>query len=1102
MPVRINLKELFGSDSQEITVDKLNFNFNKLLELGVGLKGERGLTGPQGPAGPIGPIGPQGDKGNYWFVGTGDPNGLALDPADEDFYIDTDSSQIWQYDIDTDSWSILIDLEGVVNDYLIVNGSPFVRGFGSSSPQDSRYITFTTRGGTAIDQSGDSKGSGSTNNDILFLNNFDESSGVLAITSDLSDTNSTYTALQKIAVDITPGGAERYGLEVGSLYPIGASGIELSDFNQSLKLHHIVEDITGSQINEPDLNINNSAIDVLSRGIISISGHHRNINQNPDNDYLSILDLQSPRRDALSGTNSIFHTKIGSKFSMIQDASWIRYDGVLFETLSAQAGIGIAYDFEISGKDPDFNYLMLDHGSNVESILLNNKTYQDHGDIIQLGTGELDLIDIELEGYGSTVLDHDKRSYGNGSLISSGNLMFTIESRSSDGDDNFKEGILGSPGGIRSKLYLTDISSNFNPIHMINTYGYEVPTVGFPFPGEYIVGWGITDSDLLGDHLIIINDVDERTYSDPSIGSTTGRVNFQILNVNIDGTNSSFDRKGFIQDDIDLYSAHRVKTFGTKAIVTTNRLKHWDNLGTVSNAPNSNYNDTCKIVLVDVSDINSPFIENAIKQLDRNHYLDIFKMSSGLFAIPSIKLGDPDVTDTYFEDCELMLNIVKVEGSNMSIDSINLSNISSIQRSNYEDPTVWSPFATVVARDGLIYVMHRNTIYICTHTESGIDVRLTYNYDQDQDIRALDSKLVGDNIYILAGIGGTNHWLPEDSKIIKLDVRDIDNPKVISSTLTGEKSSTKLEIVGETLYINKVARSGGYFIPFKLDSFKTDSAQIGSLKVSNVNISQDLNVEGVVNINRGITIGEGGILTVGNAAVFDLHTSGDAVISETLTVENIPNGDITDSGTNILVANSTGTVQKVTPESIVEESGAGVPCGVIVMWSGSASSIPSGWYLCDGNNGTPDLTDRFIVGAGGEYSPGDTGGSKEVTLDSSQSALPQHRHFVDQVSGTTDGSRAKLSTATSNSNSSSDDGRVRIRANNNLTSSDTRQQNDHTHTFTVPSHWTVNTEIEEADFPHENRPPYFALCFIMKCQGSGSIQIGNQNSGQNSSQSA
>ena len=40
-----------------------------------------------------------------------------------------------------------------------------------------------------------------------------------------------------------------------------------------------------------------------------------------------------------------------------------------------------------------------------------------------------------------------------------------------------------------------------------------------------------------------------------------------------------------------------------------------------------------------------------------------------------------------------------------------------------------------------------------------------------------------------------------------------------------------------------------------------------------------------------------------------------------------------------------------------------VPSGGIIMWSGTIASIPAGWYLCDGNNGTPDLRDKFVVGA-------------------------------------------------------------------------------------------------------------------------------------------
>ena len=56
-------------------------------------------------------------------------------------------------------------------------------------------------------------------------------------------------------------------------------------------------------------------------------------------------------------------------------------------------------------------------------------------------------------------------------------------------------------------------------------------------------------------------------------------------------------------------------------------------------------------------------------------------------------------------------------------------------------------------------------------------------------------------------------------------------------------------------------------------------------------------------------------------------------------------------------------------------SGSDVPNGAIIMWSGTVATIPDGFSLCDGSNGTPDLRNRFVVGAGSTYAVGATGGS-------------------------------------------------------------------------------------------------------------------------------
>ena len=57
-----------------------------------------------------------------------------------------------------------------------------------------------------------------------------------------------------------------------------------------------------------------------------------------------------------------------------------------------------------------------------------------------------------------------------------------------------------------------------------------------------------------------------------------------------------------------------------------------------------------------------------------------------------------------------------------------------------------------------------------------------------------------------------------------------------------------------------------------------------------------------------------------------------------------------------------------------------IPTGAILLWSGSIGSIPAGWYLCNGSNGTPDLRDRFVVGAGSTYAVDATGGSADAIV--------------------------------------------------------------------------------------------------------------------------
>jgi microcystin-dependent protein len=141
------------------------------------------------------------------------------------------------------------------------------------------------------------------------------------------------------------------------------------------------------------------------------------------------------------------------------------------------------------------------------------------------------------------------------------------------------------------------------------------------------------------------------------------------------------------------------------------------------------------------------------------------------------------------------------------------------------------------------------------------------------------------------------------------------------------------------------------------------------------------------------------------------------------------------------------------PESLV-------PSGTIVMWSGSVGSIPAGWALCDGTSGTPDLRDRFIVGAGSSYTVGATGGAAQVTLTVDQ--MPAHSH-----TGTTSNSGNLVEFSRSENHGTAN--RYGMGTQN---SDNNWWQGAHTHTFT-----TGNAGGGQSQ---ENRPPYFSLAFIMK----------------------
>jgi hypothetical protein len=180
-------------------------------------------------------------------------------------------------------------------------------------------------------------------------------------------------------------------------------------------------------------------------------------------------------------------------------------------------------------------------------------------------------------------------------------------------------------------------------------------------------------------------------------------------------------------------------------------------------------------------------------------------------------------------------------------------------------------------------------------------------------------------------------------------------------------------------------------------------------------------------------------------------------------------GNLTVTGT------ATGTTPSVTDDTTKFATTAFVrdiiPTGVIVMWSGTVATIPSGWLICDGTNSTPDLRDRFIIGARQDDAGAaktnvtgsltQTGGTKDaIVVSHTHTATvtdPGHTHPVD-TNNNNDGGTGTIVAGTTTGITT---------ANRPLAKT----------AFTSIS---VSNSTEGSSGTNQNLPPYYALAFIMK----------------------
>lgn len=249
----------------------------------------------------------------------------------------------------------------------------------------------------------------------------------------------------------------------------------------------------------------------------------------------------------------------------------------------------------------------------------------------------------------------------------------------------------------------------------------------------------------------------------------------------------------------------------------------------------------------------------------------------------------------------------------------------------------------------------------------------------------------------------------------------------------------------------------------KISEWSSTSAD--NTDISNINIAEGCSPANVNNAIRTVM-----------AQVKDLQAG---LSGDTIPIAAGGTGQTTASlAINALVPSQTGNSGKALVTNGTTVSwGAAFVSGMIMMWSGTIATIPSGWVLCDGTNSTPDLRNRFIVGA---YS--DTSGTAYTTITGSNTQTGGSKdainvsHTHTATSTVTDPKHSHAATAGSFVLNQSGGGNT---AGNTgfLTNAGTSSV---TATSSTGITVTTTNSTEGSSGTNANLVPYFALAFIMK----------------------
>lgn len=941
MPIRINLKELFPSDSQEIYADKTNYNFNKLLELGIGERGLRGLLGGLGGLGPVGIDGPQGDRGATWFVDTGaDPNLLTfpIDLVEGDMYMDSNTLSIWQYD--GTAWVFVADISNIINNYLLASPSPFIRGFGIGSPTDNRYILFNNR-----DDVGDTtlgiQGNTSTN-DILLLNNWDEDVLNLVL-GDFPNppefggvppsipTSDMYNSVLAISLDQrTNPSLGKYHIEFGSVYEeFALSKTEMSKVYENFKgkFTKIVNSI------HPGIEYNTEMLFSLDLPD-TILASNRVSN--------GVFKFLTPKFIP-TGLNTSSQTFIGSRYGIDEIAGvteLTKIDGIAFSDGGTSMGtIGMSVgnsinqgNFPANGGYIEYNiadsYFMLEPLLSAKSIYLNYETWQDKGNLIQLGTGTPREKEIAVADKGAPNTSRYSKHMGIAVL---GDDVYTV-----NGNEAVKTG-----------AYLSDLDGNYGYMNRFSIENPNIPISGLEQVGaiqysrfdgktgnatsvatlacnsllnynQRPIGSGICDVDGAGEYIYVVNEQDREltgrtTYFDQTYFQVLKRkshndIGFKkIAAFGWDGT------AGVLDTDV-LINAYRVKLHGNHAIVATCGL-HGQTLGYKLNT--TNYEG--QLTAIDISDPENPAIiasKTADKQLvgaaPRNAIMDIDIVDDFIVALnweqncsatPGANTVQIDVKvfdARGLKDATKSIDYIGKSANTLltTVPANDAANLSLIRRGaiSANRKTIFAGYGYKIAAYDFVKSAKSGTHPDCYFDYAQANINTTTLKVGDEIV---DLEQIGNSLYALVLTGGGTQTL-----VYKFDISEVHtggsiryiSKKTLQYSAT-DRVGSRFKIIGKHIYVavqNTIGSEDDVpaLLAVDFDGFYTGCAHIESLRTEQFAVTKDVKIGGDTKLNGSANIGGNtqidGSLAVGQDIIAPQFSSITATVPSTVLLVGAP----------------------------------------------------------------------------------------------------------------------------------------------------------------------------------------------------------------------